>query len=101
MIGGNSPYWVKAFNSAAQLQHTHRPQEHATCPFDDSSVDESVPLEGKSLPSMFRQILAISPEKARGVIRTLSIILELFISDRLEGTNHSVMQLACQNLALL
>ena len=34
----------------------------------DSSVAESVPLEGKSLPSMFRQILAISSEKARGVI---------------------------------
>ena len=67
----------------------------------DNSVDESVPLEGKSLPNILRQILAISSEKARGVIRRLSIILELFISDRFEGTNHSVMQLACQNLALL
>ena len=37
----------EASNSAAQLQQTHGPQEHATCPFDDSSVDES-----KSLPRM-------------------------------------------------
>ncbi len=35
-----------------RLQYAFGPQAYATCPFDDSSVDEIVSLEGKSLPRM-------------------------------------------------
>jgi len=39
VIGGNSPYWVRPLILQLSLQYAFGPQAHATCPFDDSSVE--------------------------------------------------------------